>query len=388
MYVMSQFIMRFVCVSFHSVSWFSWLELSHPVPSRCCRVMAGRRPIAGAKAKSAAAPRQTAGRANDPASDDDTTPRLSLPEGGEVESSPDRDGPELDMSRNTAIQGRTFRTFFNELTPAIQMEWNQLMQPGGPRVGKQKRKYEIINFAVPRNNPTTIDPKARNLNKSVFSRRREVNAKNDIGLTRTEMRSKFGDALFKEGLADGDIIENKEENLFYMRSSVKRIKRAVGKDKAASLEYTHDDTQAWAGAVCAMMNECSDWQTEARNSGGAASSRDNSPASQMFADDALFAKLQQTFDVAQRLRENVMKRGQDLIKVTTLTDEGAQMLQRGVALSKTLMEAVSNIQVMLFTPRLLIPRAQAVEALSAACAPLVAMDVYNCELMSLHAERR
>ena len=346
--------------------------------------MAGRRPKAGAKAKAAAAARLAN---DDPGSDDDAAPLL-LPEGGEVKSLPDPDGPGLDMSRYTDIQRRTFRTFFNELSPAIQKEWNELNQPGGPRVGKQKRKYEIINFAVPRNNPTTIDPKARNLNKSVFSSRREVNAKNDIGLTRTEMRSKLGDALFKEGLADGDIIENKEENLFYMRSSEKRIERAVGKDKAASLEYTHDDTQAWAGAVCAMMNECSDWQTEARNSGGAASSRDNSPASQMFADDALFAKLQQTLDVALCLRENVMKRRQDLIKVTTLTDEGAQMLQRGVALSKTLMEAVSNIQVMLFTPRLLIPRAQAVEALSAACAPLVAMDVYNCELMSLHAERR
>jgi hypothetical protein len=44
-------------------------------------------------------------------------------------------------------------------------------------VGKQKRKYDIINFAVPRNNPTTIDPKARNLNKSVFSSRREFNDK-------------------------------------------------------------------------------------------------------------------------------------------------------------------------------------------------------------------
>jgi hypothetical protein len=207
-----------------------------------------------------------------------------------------------------------------------------------------------------------------------------------LGVTKTEMRAKLGDTLFQEGLATGDIIENKEEKLFYMRSNEKRSEQAVGQDKTASLEYTHDDTQAWAGGVCAMMNECSDWQTEARNSGGAASSGDNAPAPQMFADDALVTKLQETFDVAQRLRENVMKCGQDLMKVTTLTDEGAHMLQLGVAVSKTLMEAVSNIEVMLVTPRMLIQTSQAVDALSAVSAPLVAMEVFNSELMTLHSQ--
>ena len=54
--------------------------------------MAGRRPKAGAKAKAAAAARLAN---DDPGSDDDTAPLLELPEEGEVESSPDRDGPRL-----------------------------------------------------------------------------------------------------------------------------------------------------------------------------------------------------------------------------------------------------------------------------------------------------
>ena len=56
-------------------------------------------------------------------------------------------------------------------------------------------------------------------------------------------------------------------------------------------------------------------------------------------DDALLSKLRQSFEVSENLRINVAKCGQELMKVTTLTDEGAGMVRRGFALSKKLLEA-------------------------------------------------
>ena len=180
-----------------------------------------------------------------------------------------------------------------------------------------RKKCEIINFAVPRNNPRTIHPNARNLSKSVFCFQRHTDAKKEHGLTGTDLRAKFGKDLFNAGLASGDIVEDKDENLFYMRSHEKKSRHTTGKDKQADIHYACDDNAEWMGGVASMVNKRSDWvQTS-----GAVS------------------KLQQSFEVSQNLRINVAKCGQELMKVTTLTDEGAGMVRRGFALSKKLLEA-------------------------------------------------
>ena len=144
------------------------------------------------------------------------------------------------MSPCTDIQRRTFRMFFKDLSPELQQQWNALSQKGGPRMCKQK-KCEIINFAVPRNNPRTIHPNARNLSKSVFCFRRHTDVKKEHGLTGTDLRAKFGDDLFNAGLATGDIVEDKDENLFYMRIQSKKSKHITGKDKQADIHYACDD---------------------------------------------------------------------------------------------------------------------------------------------------
>jgi hypothetical protein len=233
-----------------------------------------------------------------------------------------------DMSRCTDIQRRTFRMFFKELSPELQQQWNGLSQKGGSRIGKQKNVRSSI-FAVTRNSPTTIHPSARNLSKSVFSFRRHTDAKKEHGLTATELRAKFGKDLFNAGLAEGDIVEDKDENLFYMRSHQKNSRHITGKDKQADIHYAFADNAEWMGGVASMMNKCSDW---VQTSGAVGSSGS-------LVGDALLSKLQQSLEASQDLRINVAKCGQELMRVTTLTDEAAGMVRHGFALSKKLLEA-------------------------------------------------
>ena len=187
-----------------------------------------------------------------------------------------------------------------------------------------RKKCEVINFAVPRNNPKTIHLRARNLSKSVWCFQRHTDAKKEHGLTATDLRAKFGKDLFNEGLASGDIVEDKDDNLFYMRSHEK-----TGKDKQADIHYAFADNAEWMGGVASMMNKCSDW---VQTSGAAGSSGS-------VVDDALLSKLQEILEVSQNLRINVAKCGQELMRVTTLTDEEAGMVRHGFAMSKKLLEA-------------------------------------------------
>ena len=159
------------------------------------------------------------------------------------------------------------------------------------------------------------------------------------GVTRTELRAKLGDTLFQDGLDTGDIIEDPVDKLFYMRSRQKRVENTLLEEKVATMDYSCEETGVRMSAVAAMMNASSDWLVDVDS--GAASSGDNraaSPSTDM-ADDALLEKLQQSFGASQLLRMNVAKCGQELMRATTLTDEGVQMVRRGLALSKNLLEA-------------------------------------------------
>ena len=109
------------------------------------------------------------------------------------------------------------------------------------------------------------------MSKTVFSVRRSTDEKKELGLTATELKGKLGKELFQEGLDNGDIIENPDEKLFYMRSRERRREDTAGQDKNALIEYQCDNTADWMGGVAAMMNRSSDWLPEWEISSHAAS---------------------------------------------------------------------------------------------------------------------
>ena len=321
--------------------------------SRFATAMTGaRKAKATAKSIAAASGRAASGRTRRAPSTPRAPPEPSAPDEeaasvlvqeSEAESPSedlaDDDQANPDMSKCTIAQRRTFHTFFSDLSPEIQRQWNALSQKGGPRIGKHAKRRELINFAVPRHTPTAIAPRARNLSKSIISHHKKFSDEKSLGVTRTELRAKLGDTFFQEGLDTGDIIEDPVDKLFFMRSREKKVEKSLLKEKIGTMDYSCEETGEWMGAVAAMMNASSDWLVDVDS--GAASSGDNraaSPSTDM-ADDALLEKLQQSFDASQLLRMNVAKCGQELMRATTLTDEGVQMVRRGLALSKNLLEA-------------------------------------------------
>jgi hypothetical protein len=198
-----------------------------------------------------------------------------------------------------------------------------------------------------------LNPSARNMSKTVFSVRRNTDEKKERGVTATELKGQLGKELFEEGLANGDIIENPETKLYYMRSHERRLENTAVHDKNAMIEYQCDNTADWMAGVAAMMNRSSDWLPDREVSPGAASSASDIIVSDL-ADEALYAKLQSCYDRSEQLRSNVSKCGQELMRVTTLTDEGVEMVRVGITLSKKVVEAKCvcqhvRVSVLLFT---------------------------------------
>ena len=72
------------------------------------------------------------------------------------------------------------------------------------------------------------------------------------------------------------------------------------------------------------------------------------------ADEGLYEKRQSCYDRSEQLRSNVSKCGQELMRVTTLTEEGYEMIRVGITLSKKVVEAKCvcqhvRVSVLLFT---------------------------------------
>ena len=196
-----------------------------------------------------------------------------------------------------------------------------------------------MNFVVPNASDKEINPNARTISKSIFCRKHEAAEEKNVGLTRTELRAKLGDTLFQEGIDCGDIIENPKNKLFYMRSAESWKSTAKVEENNATLEYSLD-TADFLGTAALFIEDHMVFDVD----NGARSSADPNPPPQDMVEQEkqigdLLLKVQHSFDASTRLRINVSQCGQELMRVAALTPEGVQMVQRGLALSKTLLEA-------------------------------------------------
>ena len=191
---------------------------------------------------------------------------------------------------------------------------------------------------MPKTSLRQINPNARTITKNLLCRRHEAQEEKNLGLTKTELRAKLGDEFFQDGLDCGDIIENKKDKLFYMRSAEHRKEKGSILEHNAILEYTVPDHADFVGIAAGFIEEhlmFDDDDTHAR------SSRDPCPTTvdRDSVSDELLGKVQKTYDGCARLRSNVSHCGQELVRVVGLTPDGVETVKRGLALSKKMLEA-------------------------------------------------
>ena len=259
-----------------------------------------------------------------------------------VPSDSEEEKTEPDINKIIAKQKRaqlhTFNIFFHELSADIQQQWLETEKEGYPN--KRAKRREILNFVVPNSTDREINPDARTITKSIFCRKHQSDEQKQVGLTRTEMRAKLGDTLFQEGLDCGDIVENKEKQLFYMRSEEVRKEKGMTEESNAMLQYSCETTD-FLGTAANFIDDHMVIDVD----NGARSSGDPNPQPQDMVEQEqavisdLLIKVQHSFDASTRLRNNVSQCGQELMRVAELTPDGVEMVRRGLALSKNLLEA-------------------------------------------------
>ena len=240
-------------------------------------------------------------------------------------------------AKKKRIQLHTFNLYFNELAPEIQQQWLETEKAGYPN--KRAKRREILDFVVPPSTDRIVNPDCRTISKGVYCRKHESAEMKNIGLTRTELRAKLGDTLFQEGLDCGDIVEDPENKLFYMRSAEKRKEKGVTVENNAILEYSLEAAD-FLGTAAGFFEE-----HMMLDDNGARSSEDPNPPPKDMIDQEqvvigeLLEKVQHCFDASTRLRTNVSQCGQELMRVAGLAPDGIEMVRRGLALSNKLLKA-------------------------------------------------
>ena len=81
---------------------------------------------------------------------------------------------------------------------------------------------------------------------------------------------------------------------------------------------------------------------------------------------------------------DVKRCGQDLMQETEITESGMQMVQKGVALCKSLVQPTEQIEFLLVKQRTSVTWVEIVEALQAAATPFMNLEKFFAELMALH----
>ena len=239
---------------------------------------------------------------------------------------------EPDSRAYSKQQKYVFDKFFGDLDAKIQTEWRDLTDPLQKQPNKQARKNQIVNMCVPRHveyKGGSLVMKSATMERIMKVTKSSSDEIAECGLSRTEMKAKMG-VYFDEGLASGDIWE--ENSFFYTKTH----KKTQGKlyeevDELNKTMFVPDD-DTFLGFAAELHGKMLDWANYALQEGGPKSS-DSAGSSErsapQVADDELMMRLQESFDATTRLTHQVKKAGQEIMQVTTITDEGMQMVKRG-----------------------------------------------------------
>ena len=93
---------------------------------------------------------------------------------------------------------------------------------------------------------------------------------------------------------------------------------------------------------------------------------------------------QEAFDATTRLTHNIKKTGQEIMSVTSVTEQGMNMVTQGRDLIKTMSGPTEEIENILTMNRSRVTVKLAVEALQAASIPFTNLEKFLKELQALH----
>ena len=100
------------------------------------------------------------------------------------------------------------------------------MSKAGGNIGKQTRKNEIVNAHVSRGSSyrASLSVKSLTLKKIIKCTDMQSQEVMDVGIPKAAMKAKLPGDLFQEAMDDGDVWQDAEDGLWYMRSKKKARK--------------------------------------------------------------------------------------------------------------------------------------------------------------------
>ena len=228
-------------------------------------------------------------------------------------------------------QKYVFDKFFQDIDPQIQAEWRDLTDPSQKQANKTARNNHIVNMCVPRQvdyKGGALAIKSATMERIVKVTKTSSEELGECGLSKTEMKAKMG-VDFEEGLACGDIWE---DGSFYYTKNLK-INQGKSYEEAEEIKNTMDiqGDEAFLGFAAELHGKMMEWANYALQEGGpkcTGSSGSSERGSSQVADDELMVRLQESFDATTRLTHQVKKAGQEIMQVTTITEEGMEMVKR------------------------------------------------------------
>jgi len=300
--------------------------------------------------------------------------------GSEYECKPDG---ELDPRPYSKMQKKVFDKGFSTLPKEIREEWETLTKPGGPS-GKQRRKNELVNMCVPRNANYggEVEIKKMTYKRSFHLEETKSSEVEEHGMSKTAIKQKYKE-YFQEGIDEGDIWQG-EDGLWYEKTATKRRKVESVEKKDVSYDTEPKSLKDAMAIERSMSSQCADWfnmtEDAVRKLVDKSEQSDDGLAS-----DELMSRVQEAYDATTRLINNIKRTAQEIMAVTTVTEQGMAMVNQGKALIRDLSGPSEEIENVLTSNRTTIKWKKVVKVLQDASLPFDKLEKLFTELKALHS---
>ena len=243
---------------------------------------------------------------------------------GEVQQEDAPDG-QVDPRPVSRAQMYVFKKFLGELDEPTQKEWAELSKAGG-NIGKQTRKNEIVNAHVSRGSSyrAGLSVKSLTLKKIIKCTDMQSQEVMDVGIPKAAMKAKLPGDLFQEAMDDGDVWQDAEDGLWYMRSKKKARKITFNEVQEGEKLFDVKDEAAFRCLAADMKGKQFSWSSWVlsdvlRNPASSQASSSEVRTTPQFANAELMAALQDSLDATTWLTMHVKRAGQELMSSASVT---------------------------------------------------------------------
>ena len=302
------------------------------------------------------------------------------------------DAPDGQVDRRPVSRAQmyVFKKFLGELDEPTQKEWAELSKAGG-NIGKQTRKNEIVNAHVSRGSSyrAGLSVKSLTLKKIIKCTDMQSQEVMDVGIPKAAMKAKLPGELFQEAMDDGDVWQDAEDGLWYMRSKKKARKITFNEVQEGEKLSDVKDEAAFRCLAADMKGKQFSWSSWVlsdvpRNPASSQASSSEVRTTPQFANAELMAALQDSFDATTWLTMHVKRAGHELMSSASVTKSGADMVHTGVQLCRDLVEPMGEVEMLLVRRPENIHYSEGLESLKKAAVPFDKLMVFYQEIMMLH----